>query len=559
MTTSIQPKPMQALKSLLSSLKRELSMVGALSLAINLLMLSPSLYMLQVYDRVMISHNELTLAFSTLLLVFVLSMVAWFEQIRTGLLVNLGIAFDQSLQSNIFFSSVNTELDRPSANPLQTVFDLAQVRQFITSQGVFALFDAPWFFIYAGVLFLMHPILGLTGLLFAAIHVAFIFHGKRIAAPIIEKTNQEQVRLQALQQSQIRNTESIHALGMLPALKSRWAKLYKRWQTSQSHLEHDSHQRTSASKFIRYTQQSLSLGVGAALVIEGDISAGAMIATNILMTRMLQPLDSLTGTWRAWLNMQVALSRIQNQSETKVALNVVSRDTQVPTGPIRLRAMSVRARSIEPAFDILAGVNIDITPGSTVAIVGSSGAGKTSIALAILGLLPNCEGTIYWDAEAVSYLNTPAWSAVVGYLPQQVEFVTGTVAQNIARFGDVNSETVVQAAISAQAHEMILRLPKGYDTVLGPQGLAISSGQKQRIGLARALYGGPKLLVLDEPDSHLDESGEIAFKEAFEKIKLTGCTLVLITHRKRLLTLCDKIFFMESGRVTRELSPTALR
>lgn len=144
-------------------------------------------------------------------------------------------------------------------------------------------------------------------------------------------------------------------------------------------------------------------------------------------------------------------------------------------------------------------------------------------------------------------------------MPQQVEFVTGTVAQNIARFGDVNSETVVQAAISAQAHEMILRLPKGYDTVLGPQGLAISSGQKQRIGLARALYGGPKLLVLDEPDSHLDESGEIAFKEAFEKIKLTGCTLVLITHRKRLLTLCDKIFFMESGRVTRELSPTALR
>jgi ATP-binding cassette subfamily C exporter for protease/lipase len=548
-----QSSSLRALYSLLFELRRELILVGALSLAVNMLMLSPSLYMLQVYDRVMISHNELTLAFSTVLLVMMLTLVAWFEQLRTGLLVRLGIAFDRSIQSEIFFSSLHGELKKPSANPLQGVFDLAQIRQFITSQGLFALFDAPWFFIYAGVLFLMHPLLGFVGLLFAAIQVAFIVHSKKFAAPLIQATNQQQVRLQALQQSQLRNTESIQALGMLPTLKQRWATVYGEWHATHSHAEHDAQKRSSFTKFMRYTQQSLSLGVGAVLVIHGDISAGAMIATNILMTRMLQPLDSLTGTWRAWLNMQAALARVETQTNLNIPPHDIRPVTNLPTAPIRVRTVGLRAKSAEPAFDILTGVSIDIAAGSAVALLGNSGAGKTSLALALLGLLPNSEGNVYWDAEGVTYLSTPDWHSAIGYLPQQVEFISGTVAQNIARFGSVNADAVVAAAVSAQAHDMILRLPKGYDTLIGPQGLAISSGQKQRIGLARALFGGPKLLILDEPDSHLDDAGEMAFKEAFETIKSSGCTLILITHRKRLLSLCDRLFVMESGRIAREL------
>lgn len=551
-----QSSSLRALYDLLFELRKELIMVGALSLAVNMLMLSPSLYMLQVYDRVMISHNELTLAFSTLLLVMMLTLVAWFEQLRTGLLVSLGIAFDRSIQSDIFFSSLHGELNKPSANPLQGVFDLAQIRQFITSQGLFALFDAPWFFIYAGVLFLMHPLLGFVGLLFAAIQVGFIVHSKKFAAPLIQATNQQQVRLQALQQSQLRNTESIQALGMLPTLKQRWAAIYGEWHAANSHAEHDAHKRSSFTKFMRYTQQSLSLGLGAVLVIHGDISAGAMIATNILMTRMLQPLDSFTGTWRAWLNMQAALDRVHTQTHLNTPPDNVRAVTELPTAPLRVRTVGLRAQSTEPAFDILTGVSIDIAAGSAVAILGNSGSGKTSLALALLGLLPNSEGNVYWNSEAVSYLSTPDWNSVIGYLPQQVEFISGTVAQNIARFGSVKADEVVTAAISAQAHDMILRLPKGYDTLIGPQGLAISSGQKQRIGLARALFGGPQLLILDEPDSHLDDSGEIAFKEAFENIKSSGCTLILITHRKRLLSVCDRLFVMESGRIARELPPS---
>lgn len=542
----------QMLFSLIREFKPELLTIGALSLAINMLMLSPSLYMLQVYDRVMISHNELTLIFSTLLLVIVLTLVAWFEQLRTRMLVGLGIKFDRGLHEDIFFSTLGKELDQPTANPLQTVVDLVQVRQFVTSQGLFALFDAPWFFIYAGVLFLMHPLLGLIGLCFSAIHIGFIVHSKKVAQPLIELTNQKNVRLQALQQSQLRNTESIQALGMLPALKRRWEDFYQEWLTTNNLSEADAYQRSGFSKFIRYTQQSLSLGAGAVLVIHGDISAGAMIATNILMTRMLQPLDSFTSTWRAWLNMQVALKRIHHQTENTPPPLPASE--ACISEPIRIRARDLKATSADSRFHILSGVDLDIPAGSMVAIVGNSGTGKTSLALGLLGLLPNSQGDVFWNDELIAYRSSPAWGDAIGYLPQQVDFISGTIAQNIARFAEVDAQAVVAAAMHAEAHDMILRFPKGYDTLIGPQGLAISSGQKQRIGLARALYGDPRLLVLDEPDSHLDEAGETAFKSALGKVKARGCTVVLITHRKKLLSLCDRLLVMEAGRIARELS-----
>jgi ATP-binding cassette, subfamily C, bacterial exporter for protease/lipase len=536
-------------------MKYELVMVGLLSLGINVLMLSPSLYMLQVYDRVMISHNELTLLFSTLLLVLVLSVVAWFEQWRTRLLVDLGIAFDHSLQADIFHTSLKTELGKTSANPLQTVYDLAQVRQFITSQGLFALFDAPWFFVYAFILFLMHPLLGFVGLFFAAIHIGFIFHSKKVAAPAIEKTSALQVRVQATQQSQLRNSESIQALGMLDSLQKRWAVVYQDWLSAHQASEADAHHRSAFSKFIRYSQQSLSLGAGAILVIHGDLSAGAMIATNILMTRMLQPLDTLTGTWRAWINVRVALNRIHTQIQSQLPTPTDIQANNSPRSALQVRAIGVRAKIPDSTSEILAGVNLEISSGSTVAILGNSGAGKTSLALALLGMLPNCEGHVYWDGESVTYLQTPYPADCIGYLPQEVDFISGTVAQNIARFNEVDANAVVEAATLAQAHDMILRLPKGYDTMIGPQGLAISSGQKQRIGLARALFGSPKLLVLDEPDAHLDEAGEIALVQGLQKVKQTGCTTILITHRKKLLSLCDRLFVMEAGRVSRQISP----
>lgn len=539
---------------LLRGLRRELLMVGALSMAINLLMLSPSLYMLQVFDRVMISQNELTLLFSTLMLLLVLTLVAWFEHLRTGVLVGLGLAFDQTLQPTVFHDSLTRELKSPTANPIQSLLDLAQIRQFITGQGIFAFFDAPWFFIYAGVLMLMHPLLGVMGLAFALVHLAFLLHSRKHASPLIETANRAQVQSQALLQSQLRNAETLQAMGMLPHVQRLWQGLYDQATQDQSRAEADGQRRTATSKYLRYAQQSLSLAAGAVLVIQGEISAGSMIVTNILMTRMLQPLDAMTGSWRAWLGMQGALQRISPPSVAGDMPAAMSACNSLPLdAPLGIRAQGLSATVSESGPNILQDIHLSLSPGESVALVGHSGAGKTSLGLALLGMLPGSSGQVFWNEEPVAYLSAPEWGALLGYLPQQVDFITGTVAQNIARHGDVDAAAVVKAATRAGVHDVILRLPKGYDTPIGPQGLTLSSGQKQRIGLARALYGHPRFLVLDEPDSHLDDVGEQTVIEALSELKASGCTLLLITHKKRLLALCERILVMESGRIDREL------
>lgn len=553
MNTTI--RPWQGLMGLLEGLQRELLMVGALSMAINLLMLSPSLYMLQVYDRVMISQNQLTLLFSTLLLVVVLSLVAWFEQLRTGLLVGVGIAFDQKLQPAVFHDSLDRELKSPTANPIQSLLDLAQIRQFITSQGIFVFFDAPWFFIYAGVLFLLHPLLGIIGLCFALVHAAFWWYSRKNAAPLIEASTQSQIRSQAMLQSQLRNAETVQAMGMLPHLEQIWRNLYGQWSADQSRAETDGHRRTAFSKYLRYAQQSLSLAAGAVLVIQGEISAGSMIASNILMTRMLQPLDAMTGSWRAWLGTQSALGRIHAQSQLGMDRASTPSSPPLPEGPLSVRAQALHASPDGSDRRILDGIDLSLEAGSAVALVGHSGAGKTSLGLALLGLLPGSHGEVFWNDCSVAYLKTPAWQNLLGYLPQQVEFVSGTVAQNIARFGDIDANAVVQAAMRAGVHEMVLRLPKGYDTPIGPQGLALSSGQKQRIGLARAMYGQPRFMVLDEPDAHLDDASEQTIVQALMQLKADGCTLLLITHKKRILSLCDRVLVMDSGRIRQSILP----
>jgi ATP-binding cassette subfamily C exporter for protease/lipase len=540
--------------SLIRNLHRELLLVGLLSMAINLLMLSPSLYMLQVYDRVMVSLNEMTLLFSTLLLCLVVTIVAWLEYLRTGLLVGIGVTLDQELQPHIFYQSLNLELNSPSANPIQPLFDLAQVRQFITGHGIFVFFDAPWFFIYAGVLYLLHPILGMMGFFFAVIHIGFFLQSQKYAVPLIDASTKSQIQSQSVLQSQLRNVESARVMGMLPALKRVWRPVYDQWSKDQSVAEIDGHKRSSVSKIVRYLQQSLSLGGGAILVIHGEISIGSMIASNILITRMLQPLDAMTGSWRSWLGVQGALQRIQSMNERTKFLKYEPRMTDFNSSAPLVRAQSLSADLGNPRQRVLDDVDLTLPVGSITALVGPSGAGKSSLALALLGLLPETRGLVFWDNQQVQHPSMSTGRKGIGYLPQKIDFVNGTVAQNICRFSDPSSEAVIKAASLIGAHEMILSLVAGYDTVIGPQGIPISSGQKQRIGLARAIYGDPKFVVLDEPDSHLDEPGELALAKAVLRLKEMGCTIVLISHKKNLLSNCDRIVFMESGHILREVS-----
>lgn len=520
--------------------------VGLLSLCINALMLMPSLYMLQIYDRVMLSRNELTLVMSSLLLLMVLGLVWILEVVRSRTLVRTGIRLDQSIAPPLFQSSLDAQLSRLQANPTQAFNDLTNVRQFLTGNGIFAFFDAPWFLIYVGVLFLLHPWLGWLGLFCAAILLCIAWISHRMTAGAARDVLETSTMANLDQQSKLRNAEVIEAMGMLPRLQASWWKRYEALALAQYRVDSNAHKMTAISKFFRYTQQSLSLGGGALLVIQGEISPGAMIVANMLMSRALQPLDLLVSTWRplwsavsAWQRVQQLLS--SHPPERRGEL------TQVPFGRLDLQAVTAFA----PGRDtpILNNVSLQIPAGHLLCVLGPSGSGKSTLARVMLGIWPHVQGEVLLDSAPLSQWRADTLGANLGYLPQEVELMDGTLAQNIARMGEVDSPRVIEAATTAGIHDMVLRFPKGYDSPAGEVGHLLSAGQRQRLALARALYGNPALLILDEPNAHLDEIGEMALLETLKALKSQGKTVILITHRMSVVQLADSLLVMRAGAV----------
>jgi len=520
--------------------------VGLLSPLINALMLGPSLYMLQVYDRVMPGQNQLTLLVSSAALLLVLALVCFLEIGRSRLLVRLGMELDRTLAPQVMEASMDAQLPALQRNPTQVFADLTVVRQFLTGNGVFALFDAPWFFIYIGVLFVLHPWLGWLGLACALVLLAIALGSRVWTAAPAQAATDAALALGAEQQSILRMAPVIHVMGMLLPMRAAWKHGFSRQIQAQERAESREHSAAAVSKFFRYTQQSLSLAAGAVLVIRGEISPGAMIVANLLMSRALAPVDLLVGTWRPLLQAQSAWARIQallraNPPQPPGTL------AQDPHGRIELRGLSVQVPG--KAEPILRDVNLDIPAGSMVCVLGPSGSGKSTLVRAMLGLWPGHGGQVALDGAALSRWQPQALGQCVGYLPQELDFLEGSVAQNISRFGEMDSQEVVSAARAAAVHEMVLRLPQGYQTPVGESGVRLSAGQKQRIGLARALYGGPRLVVLDEPDANLDEAGDQALRQAIAGLRAGGVTVVLVTHRPALVQTADLVLLMRQGQV----------
>ena len=529
------------------------ALAGVFSLLINSLMLGPSLYMLQIYDRVMPGQNQLTLVFSSLALLLVLAVLCFLEIGRSRLLVRLGMELDATLAPRVLEASMDAQLPVLQRNPTQVFADLTVVRQFLTGNGVFALFDAPWFFIYVAVLFVVHPWLGWLALACALVLLGIALGSRMVTASASGAATDAALAVGAQQQSTLRMAPVIHAMGMLPPLRAAWSRHFADQTATQERAESLEHRASAVSKFFRYTQQSLSLAGGAVLVIRGEISPGAMIVTNLLMSRALAPLDLLVGTWRPLMQAQSAWGRIQQllrDNPPRPPGTLV----QDPHGRLEFRRVSVRV----PGRDapVLQDINLDIPAGSMVCVVGPSGSGKSSLVRVMLGLWPGYDGEVLLDGAALSRWQPQALGQCVGYLPQELEFLEGTVAQNISRFGELDSEQVVAAARAAAVHDMVLRLPKGYQTPLGEFGMRLSAGQKQRIGLARALYGGPRLVVLDEPDANLDDAGESALREAVTALRAGGVTVVLITHRAALVHTADLLLVMRQGRLAHHGAPT---
>ncbi|MBK8359101.1 MAG: type I secretion system permease/ATPase [Comamonadaceae bacterium] len=526
--------------------RREFFVVGLFSMVANLLMLTPTLYMLQVYDRVMLSGSDLTLIAVSLICLFLLGVMGTAEWFRSRLLVRVGVAIDQELSTRVFNASFEAYLNQTSAHPSRAFSDLIQVRQFLTGQGVFAFFDAPWTPIYIGVLFLLSPWLGALAILFALVQGFIGWFGHRHTLEPSEAAGKAFGDAQAYFQGKLQNLEVVESMGMTHNLRRQWEKKHATYMEQNDNAQALSHRIVAWSKFIRYSQQSLVLGAGALLVIDGQMTVGAMIASNVLMGRALGPIDQIVSTWRTVASVKAAFLRlerlIEEYPERDPALRRVA-----PTGSVAIREVVATAEGrIAP---ILKGISARFEPGTVTAILGPSGSGKSTLARVLVGIWPSVQGEVLLDALPMNSWDRTELGPYLGYLPQDIELFDGTLAENIARFGDVDAERVIAAAQCTGLHEMILRFPKGYDTPIGEAGHLLSGGQRQRIALARAVYGEPCLIVLDEPNANLDDAGEQALMQAIRELKAKGKTIVLITHRPNALGVADRIVLLADGRI----------
>ena len=479
--------------------RREFWTTGALSMVINVLMLAPTLYMLQVFDRVMMSHSGTTLIMLSLLTLALFIMGACAEWLRSLVLVRAGVRFDAMLSTRVFNASFQSNL-RDSGDHTGKIFgDLVQLRQFLTGQGIFALFDAPWAPIYLVVVFMLHPFLGFVAIFFALVQMGLVWLGQRhTVAPA--QTAQQAVGTEAqFLQSKLRNAEVLYPMGMLPNLRALWQRLHGQTLQLQGGAQEQQHSMQAVSKFVRYTQQSLAKGAFARLE--------ALLRENP--------------------ERDPALTRVP------------------PTGALTLRdVVAVVPERKEP---ILKGVSLQVQPASVTVVLGPSGSGKSTLARCILGIWPQMAGEVLLDERPIQGWNRDELGAYIGYLPQDIELFEGTIAENIARLGEVDAQKVIAAAKDAGLHEMILRFPKGYDTSMGEAGNLLSGGQRQRIGLARAIYGQPALVVLDEPNANLDDVGEAALVQAVQALRARGSAVVLITHRPGILAVADNVVILKDG------------
>jgi ATP-binding cassette, subfamily C, bacterial exporter for protease/lipase len=534
------------LTRILWSFRREFAAVAVLSLVANVLMLSPTLYMLQVFDRVMTSHNELTLIMLSLIILVFFGVMAISEWIRTRLLVRAGVRFDEALNDRIFRAGFQAELEQSGHNSAQALSDLTTIRQFLTGTGIIAFFDAPWTPVYIAVMFMLHPILGWLSIFFVCNLVALAIYSQWQMAKPGQERAQAEVEVNQYLFSKLRNSEAVEAMGMLGDLRRRWSIRHRKLIGIQSR-SHAVNQRLAAMvKFLRYTQQAFSLGAGALLAIHGEITIGSMIAANVMMSRASAPIDVIVATWSTFLSARSAFDRVKKLLDAHPDEASGQRVTP-PAGHIRVEGLVATAPGREEP--ILKNLSADFPAGEFTAILGPSGSGKSTLARSLIGIWPHTEGRVLLDGEPLTNWDRTALGAAIGYLPQDIELFDGTIAENIARFGDVESKKVIEAARRAGLHEMILRFPKGYDTPIGDGGSVLSGGQRQRIALARALYGDPQIIVLDEPNANLDDAGEYALVRAIQDLKARGKTIFLITHRPSGLAIADRLVVLKSGAI----------
>ena len=544
MTDPSQQRP--ELELALRSFRRAFATVGAFSFFINLLMLAPAIYMLQIYDRALGSRNVTTLLMLTLITLGLFALMSVLEWIRSMVLVRIGAQLDLDINTRVFNATFERNLRQAGQNPAQALNDLSSMRQTLSGPGLIALTDAPWMPIYLVVIFMLHVQLGVFALVGVLILVVLAVVNERVSAAPLGEAQKLGMAASAQANNHLRNAEVIEAMGMLPAIRGRWFQLHQKFLAQQALASDRGGMLNAVTRFARISMQSLALGYGALLAINGEVTPGMMIAGSILVGRALAPVEMLVANWKPLVSALAAYRRLTALLQTyppRVAGMALPR----PLGEVVVEAAATAAPGSKTL--ILRNVNFKLKAGEVVAVIGPSASGKSTLARLLVGVWPALAGSVRLDGAEIFKWNKDELGPYLGYLPQDIELFGGTVAENIARFGEVDPQKVMAAAQAAGVHELILLLPGGYDTPLGEAGSALSGGQKQRIGLARALYGDPALIVLDEPNSNLDDQGEAALAETIRRLQARKRTVVIITHRLTTLAVADSILVMHEGTV----------
>lgn len=518
-----------------------------LSVCISLLQLTIPLFMLQIHDRVLNSQSFDTLTMLTILAISALVVYGVLDLIRALAFQAMGSSIVRRLNAPVLASAVQASVNQGLSRAAQSLRDLSELRGFLTSSAVVAPLDAAWSPIFLGALFLLHPLFGLIGVVSVAVLICCGLVNDMLTRQLTKEANQANVEAVSKIAGSLRHAEAIEAMGMLPALA-------KRWRTLQIHalgaLEAGgsrSKAMTSLTRSLRYSIQVITLAAGALLVLEQAITPGAMMAASILVGRLLIPFDTIIENWRQWVLAVAGWRRLEAAIGEDLAIRQTT-PTPHSAGDMIVDKLVYAVPGVE--VPIIKGVSFSLSPGEVLGVVGPSAAGKSTLARLLVGILKPTSGGVFLDGHNTYLWERGSFGESVGYLPQSVSLLEGTIRENIARMEEGDPHKVIEAARLAEVHEMIGRLPLGYDTPVGDGHLTLSGGQRQRIALARCLYNRPRLVVLDEPNANLDSLGERALVRAIQRMRDQGAIVIMIAHRPSIMQVADKLLVLENGRIS---------
>lgn len=534
------------MKAILAKFKSVFLYVGLFTVFVNVLVLVPSVYMMMLFDKVVPGRSLMTLAMLSIGVLFALVVLLLLEYLRSRLLIVIGAELDEAVGPRVF----DAQLSRgnvPNVEPVKaSMRDIITIRTFLAGHGAFAIFDAPWLFVYLGIIFLFSPVLGACAAFGAVVMIIIALVNEKLTRGPLDEMHAGMGRTGRFAETMVRNAEVVQAMGMGGAIRRRWQGYNQQNVDIHVLASERAALMAAVTRFTRHGLQVMMMGVGVYLMLEQNASPGVMLAATFMVSRAMFPVEQLIGSWPILVEARGAYHRLSAQlsdEEQRHTASVLPK----PEGRVEVEKLVYVINAF--GKPVIRGISFEVKAGESLGIIGPSAAGKSTLARLLLGIWQPAAGKVRLDGADIGSWPREALGEHVGYLPQDVELFPGTVAENIARMGDLDPEGVIAAAQRAHAHDMILRLPNGYDTDIGDGGAVLSGGQRQRVALARALYGDPRLVILDEPNSNLDSEGEQALLAALQGLKNDGVTTIVIAHRPSLFGAFDRLLVLKEGLI----------